>query len=91
MIYFASPAEVLFDDAGQLQASKDGLVSAAWLDASICRGLMAPLWQGMFPPPTKMVGSETGISFKFLFFEMHSSSWKARCMISLAGIMLASS
>ena len=27
VIYFASPAEVLFDDAGQLQASKDGLVS----------------------------------------------------------------
>lgn len=30
VIYFASPAEVLFDDCGQLQASKDGLVSVAW-------------------------------------------------------------
>lgn len=27
VIYFASPAEVLFDESGQLQASKDGLVS----------------------------------------------------------------
>ena len=30
VIYFASPAEVLFDESGQLQASKDGLVSVAW-------------------------------------------------------------
>ena len=35
VIYFASPAEVLFDDAGQLQASKDGLVSATWLAPSL--------------------------------------------------------
>ena len=30
VIYFASPAEVLFDGAGRLKASPDGLVSAAW-------------------------------------------------------------
>ena len=52
VIYFASPAEVLFDDAGQLQASKDGLVSAAWLGASNgCGGIRG--LRGMFPPQQK--------------------------------------
>ena len=89
VIYFASPAEVLFDDAGQLQASKDGLVSAAWLGASNgCGG-----WQGTsghVPSPTKMVGGETGISLNFLFFKNAFIKLES-CLISLAGIMLASS
>ena len=30
VIYFASPAEVLFDEKGQLKSSKEGLLSVAW-------------------------------------------------------------
>lgn len=39
MIYFASPAEVLFDEKGQLKASRDGLVSDAWTSGVVggCR------------------------------------------------------